>query len=738
MHTCSRCEESTRYFKQKGTPRLVASVLHEDFRGQLETPDPKTIMSLVKGRLGLDCSYSTALRGKKQHVSDMRGNPEACYTMLFAYLHMLREMNSVTVTEMELDEEERFKYLFIALGASIEGFKAMRKVLVIDATFLKTVYGGMLVIATAQDPNRHHYPIAFGVIDSENHASWNWFFRMLRKVVPDEDGLVFISDRHQSIIKGVMDVFPNASHGHCIWHLSQNLRPKLTGDKDYGDFRRRYPRAAEYLDNSIGIEKWARSHAEGDKYNIDTSNSAESMNAVFREVRKYHQLPMIDAILEKFSEWFNKHRKDSANALNTTQVVPLTPPNRPRTKNDPGALRTTPIDGPTEFLEQIWYQGQSIRGETWGASYSNLEYKLRLLGVQAKEKIRLILIFINVYPYPSVWCFTQNILQLVAQLLMPQARLRHGLHDHSFHSLTDNLTLSEYYTKKITLWERLACTKNLMENGGCRCSRVLKILDDHETTRITQFLMGLNDDFANIRGHILNIKPRPSLSDMYNMLESDEFQRTRNVSRSTPFAFQIKAQVNAYQPKRSLKSRVSCTHCGLNGHSVDVCYKIHGYPLGWKPKSQRKNPTQKFYTPNASANLALTESVLEIEQTLSLEQLQHLVSYLNSKLQPQKTGTTASSSTATLTEIPSTSAVLGINPMACQVIDTGVTHHVTYDKSLSDTMTSIKQTTVKLANGVGVRIQLAYSAGQSYKAGLVCFKIVGLMDIFDISKKDFD
>ncbi|KAG7580891.1 Zinc finger SWIM-type [Arabidopsis suecica] len=344
MHTCSRCEESTTYFKQKGTPRLVASVLHEDFRGQLETPDPKTIMTLVKGRLGLDCSYSTALRGKKQHVSDMRGNPEVCYTMLYAYLHMLREVNPGTVTEVELDAEDRFKYLFIALGASIEGFKAMRKVLVIDATFLKTVYGGMLVIATAQDPNRHHYPIAFGVIDSENHASWNWFFRMLRKVVPDEDGLVFISDRHQSIIKGVMDVFPNASHGHCIWHLSQNLRPKLTGDKDlgvekfkecahiytktefsiqYGDFRRRYPRAAEYLDNSIGVEQWARSHAERDKYNIDTSNSAESMNAVFKEVRKYHLLPMIDAILEKFSEWFNNHRKDSANASNTTQVVPV-------------------------------------------------------------------------------------------------------------------------------------------------------------------------------------------------------------------------------------------------------------------------------------------------------------------------------------------------------------------------------------------------------------------------------
>ena len=146
----------------------------------------------------------------------MRGSPETSYKLLFAYLHILRSVNHGTITEVELDADDRFKFLFIVLGASIEGFKAMRKVIVIDATFLKTIYGGMLVIATSQDPNHLHYPIAFGVIDSENHASWNWFFRKLISIIPDDPKLVFISDRHGSIIKGVADVFPKASHGHCV------------------------------------------------------------------------------------------------------------------------------------------------------------------------------------------------------------------------------------------------------------------------------------------------------------------------------------------------------------------------------------------------------------------------------------------------------------------------------------------------------------------------------------------
>ena len=38
--------------------------------------------------------------------------------------------------------------------------------------------------------------------------------------------------------------------------------------------------------------------------------------------------------------------------------------------------------------------------------------------------------------------------------------------------------------------------------------------------------------------------------------------------------------------KGSKKSRPLCTHCGLHRHSVDKCFKLHGYPPGYKPKSK--------------------------------------------------------------------------------------------------------------------------------------------------------
>lgn len=29
-----------------------------------------------------------------------------------------------------------------------------------------------------------------------------------------------------------------------------------------------------------------------------------------------------------------------------------------------------------------------------------------------------------------------------------------------------------------------------------------------------------------------------------------------------------------------------CTYCNMPGHTVDRCYKKHGYPPGYKPKGQ--------------------------------------------------------------------------------------------------------------------------------------------------------
>ena len=44
----------------------------------------------------------------------------------------------------------------------------------------------------------------------------------------------------------------------------------------------------------------------------------------------------------------------------------------------------------------------------------------------------------------------------------------------------------------------------------------------------------------------------------------------------------------------SKKQRPVCTYCGLTGHIADKCYKLHGYPPGYKPKGNRPMANQVF------------------------------------------------------------------------------------------------------------------------------------------------
>ncbi|XP_024010040.1 uncharacterized protein LOC112085190 [Eutrema salsugineum] len=218
----------------------------------------------------------------------------------------------------------------------------MRKVVTVGTTFLKAGMGCQLVFAACQDGNRHHYPIAFGVIDTEKNDSYDWFFRELKTVIPDSPELVIVSDRNVSLINAVAEVYPEAKHAYCIWHLSQNVKLQVLRDIEivavkfrecarqytetefldhYTKMALKYPKVTEYLERRVEVWKWARCYFPGDKYNLETSNIVESLNTVFKDARRLCLLPMVDKIVAKLCEWFNKHKNEAASTPPRRKLV---------------------------------------------------------------------------------------------------------------------------------------------------------------------------------------------------------------------------------------------------------------------------------------------------------------------------------------------------------------------------------------------------------------------------------
>ena len=80
------------------------------------------------------------------------------------------------------------------------------------------------------------------------------------------------------------------------------------------------------------------------------------------------------------------------------------------------------------------------------------------------------------------------------------------------------------------------------------------------------------------------------------------------------------------------REQPQCSHCGLQGHTIDHCYKLHGYPPGYKPRSKTQlgQAQANQATSVVSEDLGTTNMTLN---SLSPSPCQQLIALLSSQLQ---------------------------------------------------------------------------------------------------------
>ena len=154
------------------------------------------------------------------------------------------------------------------------------------------------------------------------------------------------------------------------------------------------------------------------------------------------------------------------------------------------------------------------------------------------------------------------------------------------------------------------CTCNIR----CSCSAFTIIAQRKLEDRAMQFLRGLNEQYANIRSHVLLMDPIPAISKIFSYVAQQERQLLGNSFPSLNFEpkdISINAgkticdycgrightksvcykkhgmPLNHEGRNKNTGGRKTCTHCGKIGHTVDVCYWKHGYPPGYKPYNGR-------------------------------------------------------------------------------------------------------------------------------------------------------
>ncbi|XP_057788200.1 uncharacterized protein LOC131005315 [Salvia miltiorrhiza] len=322
-HSCDG--ELGRVARIKAPAKVVAAYLAQKIHDDCEILKPKAIQLELRREFGVQIKYDVALRARNRATEMVYGRHDQSFEMLPKYLYMLRQSNPGSRVEWEVDDDGRFKHLFVALAASATPFMfSLRPVIVVDGTHLKGKNRGILFVAVTKDGNESLFPLAYGVGPKENDESWSYFMSRIRRVYGQADPLLIVSDQHISIANAIRNELPNATHGLCYYHLQNNLKHygkavvevyrQAAFAYEKSDFNRAMnalkvmKRAAYDKLMGIGPEKWARSMCSMPvrRYSFMTSNAAEAFNSRLLWARRLPICSMLEAIRIVIEKWFSE------------------------------------------------------------------------------------------------------------------------------------------------------------------------------------------------------------------------------------------------------------------------------------------------------------------------------------------------------------------------------------------------------------------------------------------------
>ncbi|XP_057723844.1 uncharacterized protein LOC130939784 [Arachis stenosperma] len=163
-----------------------------------------------------------------------------------------------------------------------------------------------------------------------------------------------------------------------------------------------------------------------------------------------------------------------------------------------------------------------------------------------------------------------------------------------------DLDVTSYFTKLKTIWEDLESFRYIPDcECSEKCSCGLGIIRRYRIEdQVTQFLRGLNEQFSNVRSQIMLLDPLPDVNTILSMLTQQERQfMNMDINPEVKIAYAATPSNTANPGNDRGKGRgrggrsqggrgkVQCSHCGRLGHSIDVCYKKHGYPPNLKGRN---------------------------------------------------------------------------------------------------------------------------------------------------------
>ncbi|XP_057738164.1 uncharacterized protein LOC130955342 isoform X1 [Arachis stenosperma] len=304
----------------------------------------KLLQNSIEGKFGFRCSYRKAWLAKQKAIAKIYGDWEESYNLLPRWIlgiqmtmpgsFVMMKTAPVRVEGVVDPSRVIFHRLFWTFSPCVEAFKHCKPVISIDGTLLYGKYGGMLMIAIAQDGNSNILPVAFALVEGENIESWKFFLTHMREQVTPQPGILVISDNHPAIqaalnAEGSGWHPPSAYRAFCIRHLAANFALNFKSK----DARRALVNAAYaktgfefqyYFElmksensemctwaNRCPLELWTQHRDEGRRYGHMITNLSECVNDVLKGIRNLPITSLVRSTYYRLAELFVSKGKEA-------------------------------------------------------------------------------------------------------------------------------------------------------------------------------------------------------------------------------------------------------------------------------------------------------------------------------------------------------------------------------------------------------------------------------------------
>nr|GEV70715.1 ribonuclease H-like domain-containing protein [Tanacetum cinerariifolium] len=190
--------------------------------------------------------------------------------------------------------------------------------------------------------------------------------------------------------------------------------------------------------------------------------------------------------------------------------------------------------------------------------------------------------------------------------------LSHPLHFHPIDSSTLTIvSIKLKGTENYNVWScamLLALWVNFFQKGllnsltqnGSPVAEYFNKLNDfkkhNQLMKLMQFLMGLDETYMQLRSNIFSRDPLPDAKGAYVLISSEESHRSQTFGNtSRPNNNTIRPNKNGNRRNAGGPSLVY-EHCGFNGHIMDICFKLIGYPSDFGKRNNSSNKANQHLT----------------------------------------------------------------------------------------------------------------------------------------------